>query len=404
MNEEHLETKTSVKDETNDLPPPPPPVNRSAPEPEAPEAMSVVSEPVSEQKLEAVSEEAAPEPVSKAVSEPILALEQVQDLIDQTNIAENDSDDDDDDDEEEEDDSDEDEEDDSDDESSEEDIMSTLPREVVRRVEKLKELNDARDRVMEDYLKERAALEQKYLARNKPFYEKRREIVKGNLDDAIDALVVPAEEDAEDEVHVQAKGVPQFWACCMSHLETVAELVTEQDVDCLEHLIDVTCDDSPDGKGFTLKFYFEPNDYFENLVLTKRYEIPNLLLEDEPILKSVTGCDINWKHQRCLTHREIQKKQRSKSGRRAGQIRTVTKREHNDSFFHFFNPPKMPALGEMDEEEADAIEEAFDHDYDVAQSFRSHLVPKAVLWFTGEALEEEVLGMMAAQNNPFFVS
>ena len=44
----------------------------------------------------------------------------------------------------------------------------------------------------------------------------------------------------------------------------------------------------------------------------------------------------------------------------------------------------MPSLEEMDEDEADAIEEAFDHDYDVAQSFRSHIVPKAVQWFTGE--------------------
>merc|ERR1712151_1177179 len=108
--------------------------------------------------------------------------EQVQDLIDKTNISEDEGDED------EDGDGDEEEEDDSDDDSSEEDILSTLPREVVRRVEKLKELNDARDRVMEDYLKEPAALEQKYLARSKPLYEKRREIVKGNLDDAIDAL------------------------------------------------------------------------------------------------------------------------------------------------------------------------------------------------------------------------
>jgi len=349
----------------------------------------------SSEVTEAMSTPATLQSGSK-VSEPIFAVEQVQDLIDKTNISKVDGDEDDDDDDDEE----EEEEDDSDDESSEEDILSTLPREVVRRVEKLKELNDARERVMEDYLKERAALEQKYLVRNKPLYEKRREVVNGNLDDAIDALVVPAEgEDSnEHEIHAPARGVPQFWACCMSHLETVAELVTEQDVDCLEHLIDITCDDFPDGKGFTLNFYFEPNDYLEDEVLTKRYEIPNLLLDDEPILKSVTGCEIKWKYQRCLTHREIQKKQRSKSGRRAGQIRTVTKREHTDSFFHFFNPPKMPSLEEMDEDEADAIEEAFDHDYDVAQSFRSHIIPKAVLWFTGEALEEEVLGMMAAQN------
>ena len=48
----------------------------------------------------------------------------------------------------------------------------------------------------------------------------------------------------------------------------------------------------------------------------------------------------------------------------------------------------------MDEDEADAIEEAFDHDYDVAQSFRSHIIPKAVMWFTGEAMRDEFERMM----------
>ena len=51
-------------------------------------------------------------------------------------------------------------------------------------------------------------------------------------------------------------------------------------------------------------------------------------------------------------------------------------------------------MSNMDESEADAIEEAFDHDYDVAQSFRSHIIPKAVMWFTGEAMEDEFERMM----------
>ncbi len=38
----------------------------------------------------------------------------------------------------------------------------------------------------------------------------------------------------------------------------------------------------------------------------------------------------------------------------------------------------------MNEDTADEIEEAFDSDYDIAQAFRSHIIPKAVLWFTGE--------------------
>ena len=61
----------------------------------------------------------------------------------------------------------------------------------------------------------------------------------------------------------------------------------------------------------------------------------------------------------------------------------------------------MPALVDvMDKEEADAVEEAFDHDYDVAQAFRGHLIPKAVLWFTGEAMmedfDEEMMDKMMA--------
>ena len=38
----------------------------------------------------------------------------------------------------------------------------------------------------------------------------------------------------------------------------------------------------------------------------------------------------------------------------------------------------------MDEEQAGAIEQAFDLDYNIAQVSCSYIVPKAVLWLTGE--------------------
>ena len=53
--------------------------------------------------------------------------------------------------------------------------------------------------------------------------------------------------------------------------------------------------------------------------MIKIYEVPNILLDDEPILKNVMGCDIHWK-----------------GGRRAGHIRTFNKRERTDSLFCFF--------------------------------------------------------------------
>ena len=157
----------------------------------------------------------------------------------------------------------------------------------------------------------------------------------------------------------------------------------------MEFLSDIKCNNFPDGSGFELAFHFSENPYFTNSILVKRYEVPNLLTEDEPILKNVTGTDINWKSGQSLTFKKVMKKQRKKGGRGAGQIRTISKNERQESFFHFFSPPKIPALAQiMDEEEAEAMEEAFDHDYDVAQAFRGCVIPKAVLWFTGEAMEE----------------
>lgn len=152
----------------------------------------------------------------------------------------------------------------------------------------------------------------------------------------------------------------------------------------------MTCKDHDDGMGFTLSFKFAPNDYFSNEVLTKSYDVPNLLLSDEPLLKGVKGTKVEWKSDdRALTYRMVKKKQRGK-GKNAGQVRTVTKREELESFFKWFEPPAMPALDTIDEEEAERLEELFDDDYEVAEAFRSHVIPRAVLWFSGEAEEEHL--------------
>merc|ERR1712037_38137 len=66
-----------------------------------------------------------------------------------------------------------------------------------------------------------------------------------------------------------------------------------------------------------------------------------------------TGSSIDWKKGKNLTVQQVKKKQKHKS---KGSIRTVTKQVKADSFFNFFDPP---------------------------------IVPGAVLFFTGEALDEE---------------
>ena len=58
-------------------------------------------------------------------------------------------------------------------------------------------------------------------------------------------------------------GMPQLLVCAMVHMEAVAELITERDVEFPEHLTNVTCQDFEDGIGFELRFTFniKTNEY-----------------------------------------------------------------------------------------------------------------------------------------------
>lgn len=291
--------------------------------------------------------------------------------------------------------------DDDDDDENDHSQQSPLPKCVVRRLEKLKELNDQREELMKQYLIERATLEAKYHEMTQPLYHQRREIVTGTVNDDDDQVNDDDSDNKDNNDNGDAspspsiKGIPQFWVVALSQMPVTAEMIAEPDVDCLAYLQDITCSDFANGEGFTLSFHFAPNEYFENETLTKTYHVPNLLTADEPILKNVEGCDIRWKNHpnRDLTRVQVTRQQRGK-GKNSGQIRTVTRKEKAESFFHFFTPPTMPSLDAMNEQEAVQLEAAFEEDYDVAQAIRSHIIPKAVMWFVGDAMEKEMEAAM----------
>ena len=57
-----------------------------------------------------------------------------------------------------------------------------------------------------------------------------------------------------------------------------------------------------------------------------------------------------------------------------------------ESFFNFFSPPKPPG----DEESAASdIEERLELDYQLGEDIKEKLIPRAIDWFTGEALQFE---------------
>jgi nucleosome assembly protein 1-like 1 len=68
------------------------------------------------------------------------------------------------------------------------------------------------------------------------------------------------------------------------------------------------------------------------------------------------------------------------------QTRVVKKTVPTESFFNFFDPPKPP----QDEDDATSdIEERLELDYQLGEDIKEKLIPRAIDWFTGEALQYE---------------
>jgi len=61
-----------------------------------------------------------------------------------------------------------------------------------------------------------------------------------------------------------------------------------------------------------------------------------------------------------------------------------------ESFFNFFSPPQPPT--DDDDSVASDIEERLELDYQLGEDIKEKLIPRAIDWFTGEALQFEELG------------
>merc|ERR1712226_839002 len=126
------------------------------------------------------------------------------------------------------------------------------------------------------------------------------------------------------------------------------------------------------------------NDYFSNSVLTKEYEMRCKPIEfDGPEIYKCKGCDIDWKQGKNLTVKTVTRKQKHKQ---KGSVRTIKKTVKNDSLFNFFAPPDIP---ENPEELDEETQELLTSDFEIGHYIRERILPRAVLFFTGEALEDD---------------
>jgi len=287
--------------------------------------------------------------------------------------------------------------------------IASLPAPVKRRLKALKKIQLESTKIEAKFYEEVHKLECKYHEMYKPLYDQRAKITKGDYEPNDDECEWPSDEeddelagDMKDKAKLEdekakkekeekdVKGVPEFWLTIFKNVDMLQEMVQESDEPVLHKLTDITVTFSEKPMGFTLHFYFAPNDYFSNSVLTKEYEMKCEPSEDDPFsfegpeIFKCKGCTINWKEGKNLTVKTVKKKQKHKS---KGNVRTITKQVKNDSFFNFFDPPPIP-----DDPDADIDPETQDlltADFEIGHYIRDRIIPRAVLFFTGEALEED---------------
>ncbi|EIM91794.1 NAP-domain-containing protein [Stereum hirsutum FP-91666 SS1] len=284
--------------------------------------------------------------------------------------------------------------------------IESLPDEVKKSVEALKGVQSKQNELQNQYKRECLELEKKYLELQKPLYERRHALISGSAQPTEEELERGNQQSLKDDPdHVAldasttAAPIPEFWLTALRNHVGLAEIITDRDAGALKHLTDISIEyltaEASEGKpGFKLIFTFSPNEYFENEKLEKTYVYQEEVgYTGDFVYDKAIGTEIKWKAEKDLTKEFEIKKQRNKNTNRT---RLVRKARPTESFFNFFSPPTPPgedALenGEIEEEELDELEEKLEMDYQIGEDIKEKIIPRAIDYFTGKALEYDMM-------------
>lgn len=288
--------------------------------------------------------------------------------------------------------------------------LDQLPESVKERIYGLKAIQKNLFALEKDFQVEMFELEQKYLEKYAPLHERRYKMVTGKEEPTSEEVAKGKELEGEEEEQAQeaeqeaqeaqepVKGIPSFWLTALENLPVVSDTITDRDAEVLDFLQDIKLQYLTDGRpGFQLVFVFDPDTpFFKNKTLTKTYYYQNELgYSGDFIYDHAEGEEIQWADNESNTTIAVEmRKQRNKATK---QVRTIEKITPVDSFFNFFDPPKVPARDNTQEEDQDdqeddelqELEERLALDYSIGEQLKDKLIPRAIDWFTGAALEFE---------------
>ncbi|ORY04646.1 NAP-domain-containing protein [Basidiobolus meristosporus CBS 931.73] len=273
--------------------------------------------------------------------------------------------------------------------------IRALPMEVKERVFALKNLQTKYLALEAKFHMEILELEKKYNKLSEPLFQQRSQIIQGEVQPATEEIEAGKKVDeelteellAENEEEVSeesARGIPEFWLTALSNHFHISELITENDQEPLKQLKDIRLSYLDSNPGFKLDFEFSENEYFENSVLSKTYYYKQSSENGELVFDHSEGTKIQWKEGKDLSVTVETKKQRHKS---SNKTRVVKRTVPAETFFRFFETVELP--DDISETEEDEFNERLDADYELGEEFKEKIIPNAIDWFTGKALEYE---------------
>ncbi|XP_006871134.1 PREDICTED: nucleosome assembly protein 1-like 1-like [Chrysochloris asiatica] len=267
----------------------------------------------------------------------------------------------------------------------------SLAQVVKQRVNALKNLQAKYAQIESGFYKDLYNLEMKYAAFFQPLFDKRSDIINAIYEptedecqwevSAQEGVGVGEEMKREPEGKLQISGIPHFWLTALKNVKILRKLIQEKDELILKHLKDIKIKFSEveEPMTFAIKFFFEPNEYFFNEVLTKTYCIRSDPDDSDPfftngpeIIRS-SGCEIYWKEGKNVIMKTIKLPKFEGNG----SVSTTTCKVPSYSFFTYFYPSDSPEgrlLGVT-------------IDFKLAYIFRELLVPKSVLVFMNGAVK-----------------
>lgn len=322
-------------------------------------------------------------------------------------------------------------------------FYDALPKNIKNRVNACRNIQKKYVDMEADFYHEINQLERRYHEKFSELYDKRNKIVTGQYEPTGEECLHSGDEDeGESEENVahangdiamneetgnpiirlpsafpdNAKGVPEFWLTVLKSASHTDALIEPHDEEVLKHCTNLVLKyedeqqiemadtgEKADTIGFSLQFHFEDNEFFTNPMLVKTYrlrvkpDVDALLAYEGPEIVQCTGCTINWKSaEKNVTQRTVKKKQKNK---KTNQVRSITQVLPQDSFFNFFQPIEAKVENmrkilaeqseEMEEDEFDQQAAMLEADYEIGHFMRERLIPRAVLYYTGELDDED---------------